>query len=81
MSRLELEGELQRLRTERFRLAAKVPTKAKALKDIIDKVTFRQVQEVDFEGAAALAEELKELKWQIVAILAAEKRIERELNG
>jgi nitrate reductase NapAB chaperone NapD len=81
MSRLELEGEQNRLRRERLALVLQVPTKAKALKDILDKVPYREVKEIDFEGAVVLAVELKDIKEKIGDFFKKEMAIEKELNG
>lgn len=80
MSRLELEGELHRIRRQRLEISSLVTTKAKALKDILDKVAIRQVQEIDFEGAAAIASELKDIKKRVRAFIEKEAEIQKELE-
>lgn len=81
MSRLELEGMIQRLRMERFNLATSADVKMRAIKQLLSMSMVTPIEETDIEGVHAMADELLEIKRQMVENLDKAKKIERELNG
>jgi hypothetical protein len=81
LSRLELEGELSRLRRDEIAIQSNIGTKVQALKDILDKMLIRQIHEINFEGAHELTRELVTLKSRTLELANRKTAIEREING
>ncbi|MDP3012691.1 MAG: hypothetical protein Q8M92_00520 [Candidatus Subteraquimicrobiales bacterium] len=80
MSRLELEGMLNRLKMQRFELKTKAAVKINAIKNILVLSSIRQIDEIDIEGVHALAVELLGLKRETEKNLEDKKKIEKELE-
>lgn len=81
MSRLELEGMLQRLRMERVELMTKAEIKIRAIKHALSMATITPLDEIDVEGVHALSCELLAIKKGMIDSMEKTKKIERELNG
>lgn len=81
MSRLELEGMLNRLKMARLELATKADVKINAIKQILSLSAIKQIDEIDIEGVHTLAEELLSIKRDRIKNLADAAKIEKELNG
>lgn len=81
MSRLELEGMLNRLKMQRLELATKADVKIRAIKQTLNMSAITPINDIDIEGVHALADELLDIKKTMEKNLADAKKIERELNG
>lgn len=81
MSRLELEGMLQRLKMQRMDLATKADVKIRAIKQALSMSAITPIIEIDIEGVHALAGELLEIKHLMEQNISDARKIERELNG
>jgi RNA processing factor Prp31 len=80
MSRLELKGALADLRQNKVKLALQANTKITAIKSLLSNSAIHQIQELDIEGVASLAEELRELYHEYKDVLDKIRRIEQELE-
>lgn len=80
MSRLELEGALQRLKMKRLELATKADAKIKAIKHLLAISAITPIDEIDIEGVHALAEDLLSIKVEMLENLQKTKKIEKELE-
>ena len=81
MSRLELEGMLNRLKMKRMELATKADVKIRAIKQILNMSAITPINEIDIEGVHTLADELYNLKIEMIKNLADAGKLEKELNG
>lgn len=80
MSRLELEGMLQRLRMQRLELTTKAGAKISAIKHLLSMSAITPINEIDIEGVHMLAQELLEIKKDMQKNLEDSAKITKELE-
>ena len=80
MSRLELEGMIQRLRMRRLELAINAAAKINAIKQLLTLSSIMPINEIDIEGVHSLAVDLLAIKKEMVQNLEDKKKIEKELE-
>lgn len=80
MSRLELEGAKQRLKSQRMELAVSIGAKIKAIKNMLATAAIDPIEKTDLESVAALSHEAAEERREYLDINAKLKTIEEELG-
>lgn len=80
MSRLELEGMIQRLRMRRLELAINAAAKINAIKHLLTLSSITPINEIDIEGVHSLADDLLAIKKEMVQNLEDKKKIAKELE-
>lgn len=80
MSRLELEGMLQRLRMRRLELATNADAKIKGIKHLLILSAITPINEIDIEGTHSLSVDLLAIKKEMIQNLEDKKKIEKELD-
>lgn len=80
MSRLELEGMLQRLRMRRKELQTSADAKIKGIKHLLTMAAITSIEEIDIEGVAFLSVEIQGIKQEMLKNLSDEKKLMKELE-
>ena len=78
--RLILKGKYLDLKQKKIDLALQINTQVKAIRNLLAASSVSPIAEIDLEGVAALAVEVRDLKRRYMEICHDIARIEKELE-
>ena len=80
MSRLELEGARQRLKTQKMELAVQIGAKIKAIKNLLSTAANDPIEKTDLDSVASLADEAANERQAYLDINTKIRAIDEELG-
>lgn len=80
MSRLELEGARQRLKTQKMELAVQIGAKIKAIKNLLSTAAIDPIEKTDLDSVASLADEAANERQAYLDINTKIRAIDEELG-